>query len=636
MCGIAGIIQFDGRPADAEALGRMNGMLAHRGPDGDGFFVQGAVGLAHRRLAIIDPRAGVQPFTNDDRSVVLSYNGEVYNYVELRKELEGEFPFHTQSDTEVVLRAYEKWGIDCLKRFRGMFALAIYDRRNERVYLVRDRVGIKPVFYHNDGRRLLFSSEVASLLASGDVPREVDPAALSGYFRYQYVPAPATIYRGVRKLEPGHYLEIDPRGGRVRDVRYWRLDIKLTERPEGEWIEELEALLRETVKIYVRSDVPFGAFLSGGVDSSLVTALMTECLPSPVRTFTIGFREEKHSEIPYAAQAARILGTEHCERIVSPELAGEILPMLATHFGEPFADSSAIPCYYVSREAAGEVKMVLSGDGGDELFGGYVSYQTTFGDLARERPRLPAVARRLLDLGIVPPALRRWAAGCDLAAHQERHDASRQIFRTSDLRALLAAELAVAPPTPFEPAVSGSVDPVNWFEAQDFTTYLVDDVLTKVDRTSMANSLEVRVPLLDHKVVELAFRMPLSMKLRTDATGALQTKYALKRVASRYFSPAFLARPKQGFGIPVIEWCRGALRPHIEGGLRDRSNPIYQWLRPQYVQDLLDSFYAGQDGLVARLWFLFTFDLWHKHIHRAPWESYVRSSPPTRPWLRAA
>jgi asparagine synthase (glutamine-hydrolysing) len=619
MCGIAGIINLDGQSVRADDLQCMNECIAHRGPDGDGFFCDRNVGLAHRRLAIIDPRGGIQPFYNDDRSIVLSFNGEVYNYLEIQRELESEFNFKTQSDTEVVVRAYEKWGIACLERFRGMFAFALYDSKERVSYLVRDRVGIKPLFYYQTPERLLFASEILAILKAGGVQRDVSVETLSAFFRYQYVPTPATVYRNMHKLEPGCYLKIDTRSGQVSKHQYWNLAINIVERSESDWLEELNALLDDTIRIYVRSDVPFGAFLSGGVDSSLVTALMARHLDHPVRTFTIGFKEEVHSELPFAAEASRTIKTNHYEKIVSPQLAEEILGTMIRHFGEPFADSSAIPTYYVAREAASQVKMVLSGDGGDELFGGYNSYQTTFRDFTSPARRAQSSLFRLLMRYGKMLALANWARHQQISPYQPDHDAQRQIFGDSDLRRLLVPDLPITPPVTFKVDIRRpEVDPLTMFQAQDFKTYMVDDVLTKVDRMSMANSLEVRVPLLDHKVVELAFSLPLSLKLRyNEAADRIDTKYLLKKSAARFYSEEFLARRKQGFGIPVIEWCKGSLRPMIENRLRHPQSETFAWTRFEYVQALLDEFYAGNDLLTPKIWFLLMFDLWIEYVHHA-------------------
>ncbi|MDD5680368.1 MAG: asparagine synthase (glutamine-hydrolyzing) [Candidatus Omnitrophica bacterium] len=591
MCGIAGIVNFDGGPASREHLEKMNAVSSHRGPDGNGIFCRDNIGIAHCRLAIIDPETGAQPLYNDDRTIALSYNGEVYNYVELRNELAGEFAFKTHSDTEVVLHAYEKWGMACLERFRGMFAFALYDSNKKALYIARDRAGIKPLFYYMSAEQFIFSSELVPILKTSGIKHEISPESLSRFFRYQYVPTPASIYKDIYKLEPGCFLEVDVLKGKVTKHRYWDLKLEIFERSEPEWLERLNAVLDDTIRIYLRSDVPFGVFLSGGVDSSLVTALMAKHLEKPVRTFSIGFKEEAHSELQFAAEASRVMGTSHYEKIVTPELAEDILRKLVTHFGEPFADSSAIPTYYVSREAAGQVKMVLSGDGGDELFGGYNSYQTTFRDMNAH----------------------------DMIYHRRRYDAARQAFDDDSLRQLLSPDIPVAPSVDFKANIAGrNVDPVTLFQAQDFKTYLVDDVLTKVDRMSMANSLEVRVPLLDHKIIETAFSLPLPLKIRFNKRNKrICTKYLLKKSASRFYAESFLARPKQGFGIPVAEWCRGPFMPLIESELRNRQNPVFEWLNFDYVQAMLDQFFSGRDGLAARIWFVFMFDLWRKHVHQS-------------------
>lgn len=637
MCGIAGIVHLDGRPVDGEALTRMADAMRHRGPDGAGTHVDGNVGLAHRRLAIIDPALGVQPFLSGPRA--LTYNGEIYNYVEVKAELTAQ-AFHTSSDTEVLMRAYEARGIECLSALRGMFAFALLDRPRQRLYVVRDRLGIKPLHIYRDGSTLAFASELSALRALPGFDATVSPSAVGSYFRYQYVPAPDTIYQKVRKLPPATVMTIELDTGRVSERPYWSLTIAPSARPEAELLEELNALLDDTLRIYVRSDVPFGAFLSGGVDSSLVSAVMARHLPGPLHTYTIGFEEEAHSELPYAREAAGLIGSVHHERVVRGDGLEGLLAELTQRFGEPFGDSSAVPTYHVSRAAADDVKMVLSGDGGDELFGGYNSYQALFRELTRDPTGLGGAidglrrrgvpARVLRALGpVMGPAMARVAPsvrarlpsrlrGPAYAWHHRRlrafHAPFREAFDDASLNGfLLPTARAPAEPTELTGVEhDDDVDPLSWFQAHDLKTYMVDDVLTKVDRASMACSLEVRVPLLDHLLVELAFRLPRHLRLRALGDGSVETKVLLKRSAERFFPARFLARRKQGFGIPIVEWVRGPLRPAIEGALRDRRSPIYQWVRFEAMQAMLDAFYAGQDAPVARIWYAMMFERWSR------------------------
>ncbi len=613
MCGIAGIIRLGAAPLTIEErqdLASVTAALKHRGPDGEGIFFLENVGMGHQRLAIIDPEHGQQPFLSDDGKILLSYNGEIYNYQELRKELSSDFKFRTDSDTEVLMRAYEKWGIQCLERFRGMFVFALYDSRIHRAFLVRDRAGIKPLYYYQHKDRLFFASELQALLKSSSLQRDIDPQALAEFFRYQYVPTPATIYRNLFKLEPAHYLRVDTRSGEIQKIKYWDLPSgPARQQSEAAWLEELNNLLEETIRIYVRSDVPFGVFLSGGVDSSLVAALMSPHV-TPLKTFSIGFDEAQYSELPFAKRASGRIRSEHYEKVVTAKMAEEALPSLASHFGEPFADSSAIPTFCVSKEASSRVKMVLSGDGGDELFGGYNSYQQTFLNFESR-----SSGTRLLFKNWFSPksGKEKWKS------YQEDHDAQRQIFRTDALEQLFRAEIPKShtPMAVLEQAAYE--DPVAHFQAQDFKTYLLDDILTKVDRMSMANSLEVRVPFLDHKVIELAFSLPLNLKLRkTAASGKVCAKYLLKKSAARFYPDSFLQRPKQGFGIPITEWCRGPLRKTIESGLREKDNGIYDWLEYKAVQKLLDDlFLKHQSSLTNKVWFIFMFDLWFRHVHQS-------------------
>jgi len=610
MCGIAGLISLDGSTIDEDSLRRVNNELAHRGPDGDGIFCNAQVGLAHRRLAIIDPRLGIQPFIRD--GIVLTFNGEIYNYVEIRKELESRCTFSTHSDTEVLIRAFQIYGIECLRHFRGMFAFAIYDPSQHVVYIVRDRLGIKPLYYYQDSQQLAFASELTSLLELPAIPRRINPAAVSAYFNYQYVPTPLSIYDDIHKLEPGAYLRIDLDSGHVDKQQYWQMDVNVHACNEAEALEELNSVLDETIRIYTRSDVPFGAFLSGGVDSSLVTAIMSKHLSDPVRTFTIAFREEQHSEARYAAEVSRILGTQHTETTVTFDMALDKLQLFVRHFGEPFSDSSAIPTYFVSQAAAAHVKMVLSGDGGDELFGGYNSYADIYKTLST--PMLTHLANAARPFISLLPSMRAQQfverRSATLAEQHRRH---RVIFDDNALAKLLVRSVDASCVSGIR---RGAIDPITQFQVQDVQTYLVDDVLTKVDRMSMANSLEVRVPLLDHVVVELAFRLPLALKLKAMNESRLpRQKHLLKRSAERFFSPAFLDRPKQGFGIPIHEWCQGAFKEPLRELAANASDPIYEWIVQREVKQLFANFFAGATYEAGRVWAVWMFAQWMQTVH---------------------
>jgi asparagine synthase (glutamine-hydrolysing) len=617
MCGIAGSICLSSDQDQRKMVQKMNLAQKHRGPDGEGTYQSGPVCLGHVRLTIIDLNNGAQPFVDASGKYVLSYNGEVYNYKELKHELQSEFVFSTESDTEVVLKSYQKWGIDCMQHFRGMFAFALYDQACQKVFLVRDRLGIKPLYYYNSPSQILFCSELKALMTSGIIPADIDRSALAGYLKYQYVPTPGSIYQNVYKLEPGHYLEIDLPSSRLTKHQYW--EPKVTQRNENSqfWLANLNSLVDETVSLYCRADVPFGSFLSGGVDSSLVTAAMSLGLSDPVHTFSIGFEETTHSELPHARYVSDKLSTKAHEHIVSPSIDETLLTIISGHFGEPFADSSAIPTYYVSQSTAAHVKMVLSGDGGDELFAGYDSYC----DIFRDREAKGAKARGLFFkmLSHIPSwgdfFRRVKTRACYRSSHFEpRFDACRQIFSNAEVSRLMKHQdgNVVLPPELYKK--KWDLDEITHFQLSDLVTYLHDDVLTKVDRMSMAHSLEVRVPILDHLLVEMAFSMPLDFKIKKEG-GQITTKHILKQSTSRYLDWNFLNRPKQGFGIPLIEWCYGHLRPFIESSLCNRNNALYDLLCFEEVKMILDGFYRGNSKLGARVWALLMLDVWLRKVH---------------------
>jgi asparagine synthase (glutamine-hydrolysing) len=599
MCGIAGIVRFDGSAVEEQRLRRMAAVLVHRGPDGDGIHIACGVGFAHRRLAIIDPAGGQQPLVDRETGMAITYNGEVYNYVEIKPEI-GESGFATDCDTEVVLRAWRRWGPGALARFRGMFAFAVHDPRQRKVFLVRDRLGIKPLYYKLSPSGVTFASELIAI-AVDEAGLEVDPDALSLYLRYGYVPAPHSIYKNVFKLEPGHYLTIDATRGEVKKTRYWQLEPTTRQIDEGAALDELNELLRETIRLYVRSDVPFGAFLSGGVDSSLVTALMSEALGGGVRTFSIGFDDKQYSELPYAREAAERLHTLHHQEVLTPSMSPAFLEQLAGRFGEPFSDSSALPTWLVSQVAARDVKMVLSGDGGDELFAGYSSYPAV--ELARKNAALAPIYQAVSKLA-GETRLGAYAAarsGTWLSEHHRRRDT----FGEADRIRLTGAAM---PERPDQPAPAS--DPVTWCQERDVATYLPDDILTKVDRMSMTHSLEVRVPLLDHKLVEFAFSLPLNFRLRADK-GGFTGKYLLKRAGERFFPRAFLDRPKWGFGIPLQSWLEAPLEPLVQDLLVNSATFTGIHLDTKQVRRIVREFYAGRSERVGQVWALLSLELWH-------------------------
>ena len=601
MCGLAGMVNFPPASTGAAALRRMTDALVHRGPDGEGAHWSGEVGLGHRRLAIVGLDEGRQPLLDPTTGVRLVFNGEIYNYVELARELGITRP--GLSDSDVLLQAYLDWGIDMLPRLFGMFAIAIHDPRSNRVHLVRDRLGIKPLYYFVSGSRLVFASELDALMRSGVVADDPDPDAIAAFLHMGYVPTPGTIYQGVRKLSPATHLTFALDDGTVSLNTYWTLSARIRPVGEAEATEALAELLDTVLAQHLRADVDFGAFLSGGIDSTLIVDRMTRLLSRPVHTFTTAFTEDDHSDRPYAEEAARVLDTRHEAELVSAQIAPELLLSLAAAFGEPFADSSFVPTYMVSRLAASRVKMVLSGDGGDELFGGYESYK---GVLNRQHGgwRLPIL--RLAGgvfRGERGRTLRRAGARWDGLHRIERTymepDLVREIMPGAAFRGL--ADDALTDPA--------DVDPVMRCQLHDVRHYMLDDILTKVDRMSMANGLEVRVPLLDHRMVEFAFGLPLPTRIRPTASG-LETKVLLKNLLRPKFSSAFVDRRKMGFGIPLAAAFHGSLKPLIDDLLLGDHGAMAGFVDGAAIRALVRDYYAGHPALWSRLWAVLCLRLW--------------------------
>jgi asparagine synthase (glutamine-hydrolysing) len=625
MCGIAGIVHFDGSPIAEGLPERMCAAIAHRGPDDRGVVTlpkgvadarRARAALGNQRLSIIDVAGGHQPIANEDGTIWTVFNGEIYNFQELRARLSAlGHHFSTHSDTEAIVHGYEEWGDGVINELDGMFAVALWDGRTDRLLLARDRFGKKPLLYFEDETRLVFASEFQSLLCAPGVGREIDPAALGAYFSYLAVPAPRTIYRRVRKLPPAHLLTRDRAG--TRTSRYWSL--KFTPKKnvsEGDAVECTRRLLRSAVRKRLMSEVPLGAFLSGGVDSSVVVGLMAELSDQPVKTFSIGFEEDEYNELPHARRVAAAFGCDHHEFIVRPA-AVDVLPSLARHFGEPFADSSAIPSWYLAQLTRQHVTVALNGDGGDEIFAGYGRHLGS--DLAERWQKLPApfrmsaerVARSRL---IAEVGGRRTARFMDAAAlsRADRYRAWAGVFSRDLIQELSSIASAEDEVVPGEVEAGRDLDAIDAFLAVDTNVYLPSDLLVKVDITSMAHSLEVRSPLLDRDLAEFAATMPTGFKLRH-----LTTKYLLKKAASGLVPEANLRRPKRGFAVPIARWFRGELRPFLS----DHLQPSRLAQSGLVNQQVIDRLIADHLGAVAdyahHLFVLLMLELWHKEFMHA-------------------
>jgi asparagine synthase (glutamine-hydrolysing) len=586
MCGIGGIARWDGSPPSPEAVRRLLNAQRHRGPDACASWADEQVSLAHNRLSIIDLATGDQPMRSADGRYAIVYNGELYNFHELRKELERQdVVFRTASDTEVVMYAYARWGAACLPRLRGMYAFAIWDTAARELFVTRDRLGIKPLFYWQASSGFAFASELQGLLSVPEVGRGLDLGALDLYLHYQYVPPPLTIYADVRKLEPGCSLLVSASTPLATPQRYWSLKFEPDRsKSEHEWLEAMGEVIDDSVRAHLVSDVPFGAFLSGGVDSSVVAAHMQRHLAQPLQTFTIGFDEAAYDERCYAADVAQHLGAAHHEEVVHVDkydLLDDLLPKLARHYGEPFADSSAIPTFAVSAIAGARVKMVLSGDGGDELFAGYNTYPAILEAVARNGSR--SWRQRLRHwLPVRDSALRRVALSPKTTAALEQHGLYYAHFADERRRQLYRTEIADSVQRNDRHSLirdwygeAGLVDGLSALQYLDLHTYLPGDILTKVDIAAMAHSLEVRVPLLDHRVVEFAASIPAEFKMFAP-DGSLSQKYLLKKYANRLLPGDAFNRRKQGFGVPIDRWFRDDLydqvrrRLLVEPGILDR------------------------------------------------------------------
>jgi asparagine synthase (glutamine-hydrolysing) len=618
MCGITGIFEFDNRnPIPESLVHRMNDSIIHRGPDDEGIYVGPGIGFGFRRLSIIDLSTGHQPIPNEDETVWVMLNGEIYNYPELRHQQEQRgHRFRTHSDTETIVHLYEDFGEECFGMLRGMFAIAIWDSRKRKLVLGRDRVGKKPLYYAANKDRILFGSELKVLLAADSLSREIDPQALSDYFSFGYVPGSKTIYRAARKVLPGHYLVATAEG--VSEKSYWNFSFsEIEQRSEQEWMELLRHQLCEATRIRLMSDVPLGAFLSGGIDSSAVVATMSRLMQRPVTTCSIGFHEREYDESDYAAIIAKKFHTDHHLEFVQPK-ALDVLDKLVWHYDEPFADSSAVPTYYVSRVARNHVTVALGGDGGDENLAGYRRYY--FDQLEnRLRSCVPAGFRRSVfgPLGRMYPAL-AWAPRVfrGKATFQslsrsplEGYFNSISYFRPDEKLRLLSSDFRNKLKGYDSISVlqehydrAGTDDLLSRIQYVDIKTYLPDDILTKVDRASMAVSLEVRAPLLDHKLMESVARMPSSMKLR-----GREGKYIFKKAMADTLPDDILWRGKQGFAIPLAQWFRGELKDVTHDLIFSSDTAI---LDRDYLKRIWDQHQKGLYDRSPHLWSVLMFRKW--------------------------
>jgi asparagine synthase (glutamine-hydrolysing) len=627
VCGIAGFAAAGSKPEDDALLGRMNDALVHRGPDDSGAWLRNGapqIALAMRRLSIIDLSTGHQPIPNEDESCWIVFNGEVYNHERLRGELEAAgHVFRTRSDTEAILHAYEEWGPECVKRLRGMFAFAIWDERAQRLFLARDHVGIKPLYWTEAGGRFLFGSEIKALLQAPEVPRAVDREALHHYLTYLYVPAPLSMFAGIRQLPPGHRMTWER--GRVAVEEWWGGPAAMLDGPEGPPVTTDDAwrVLRESVQAHMIADVPLGAFLSGGLDSTLIVAAMAELMDRPPMTFSIGFQAAGlYNELPYARQIAAHFRTDHHEFEVRPD-AVSALPEIVRHLDEPLADATVLPSYFLAEMARKHVTVALAGTGGDELFGGYRRY---YGDgMARRWERLPRVLRNhvlLPALRLIPAAgdtrlgdasrlAQKFLEPLDLAP-EPRYLAWNAFFNEQAKRELYANGAAAGLPDSLQPMLPhfarvGHRPFPDRAMFVDLKSYLPGDPLFLTDRSTMAHSLEARVPFVDPEVMEFAARVPLSQKLEGQTTKVLLRRALVGRVPDEIWK-----RPKRGFGTPIDLWLRGDLAPMADQLLAPDLLRERGYFRPEYVQWLRTQHAAGKRDFSQHLWALLMFELWHR------------------------
>lgn len=626
MCGLTGFCDFN-KKLNLTSCRNATDVLKHRGPDNGNQELfdlpHVSIGLGHRRLSILDLSAnGNQPMYSENRSIAIILNGEIYNFSEIRKSLEVlGYKFYSNSDTEVIIKAYEEWGIQAVQQFIGMFAFVLVDLKKNMVYLLRDRPGVKPMYYYYNEDCILFASELKALHQYENFKKEIDHAGINFFFKYGYIPAPHTIFKNTYKLTPGNYLQINLLTKQVQKYEYWnvadhynkpKLDIS-----EREAEEHTEKLFTSAFEYRMVSDVPVGVFLSGGYDSSVVTAILQKNSSKKIKTFTIGFHEKKYNEAPYAKKVARYLGTEHNEYYCTTREAQDIFPLLADIYDEPFGDSSAIPTILVSRFARKQVTVALSADGGDEIFAGYNRYPQ-LNTINRARSMLPEILRSAISsiLPVIPfkhlPLLNKKSMAFSKLEEILTSDDPNSIadtlskhYTNKELINLLPAFNPDIKLYNDVPSVNNENDFINTLLALDYKTYMVDDILTKVDRATMSVALEGREPLLDHRIIEFVAQLPSELKYRQGSK-----KYLLKKIAHKYIPENLLNRPKSGFGLPVYEWFKNDLKDYLFYYINEKELAKHNLINTKYAIKIRDEFISGKNREETQIWMLLMFQMW--------------------------
>ena len=620
MCGITGKIYFDTfNKIDPNEIKRMADSIYHRGPDDEGFYINNNIGLGFRRLSIIDLKAGHQPLSNEDGSIWIVFNGEIYNYRELQENLvkQGHI-FRTKSDTETIVHLYEQYGTECLQFLRGMFAFSIWDNNKKQLFCARDRFGIKPFYYYQDNNKFVFGSEIKAILKSTDIDNALSYDALDSYFTYGYIAGDISVYKSIKKLQPAHYLLLSLKEKpSIITKRYWDIQFEPNfSKTEEQWIDEIHETLSESIKLHMISDVPLGAFLSGGIDSSSVVALMAKNSTRPIKTFSIGFKEQAFNELKYAREIALKYGTEHHEQIVEPESIS-LLPKLVNAYDEPFADTSAIPTYYVSKLAREFVTVALSGDGGDELFAGYDTY-SKLNSLQSSPFHSGSHAVNKMIWGNLYKIIPQSFSGKGLSyllSHDKRYLGSYASFWNRDERGKLLLNhdskidyTIASEDYKAQILKEGSKnDFVSNLQFLDMRSYMVDDILTKVDRASMLTSLEVRVPLLDHKFAELTFKIPWNLKLKEN-----EQKYIFKKSMKPLLPVNIFNHAKQGFGLPLPFWFKDGLKEYINDTLLSSNSFSSKYLSTSYIKKTVRNNQYGMRNLSLKIWSLIFLEEWLK------------------------